>query len=626
MPDTRQPRHTVVSLLGKSRGAVSYITEIATILLAAVLAFLLRFDFRIPGLYLRTLLLAVAVWLPVKLCFFRLLGLDRRWHRYVSLDDIVRFAYCYLLGGFVSLLILRPLSQGHVPRSVYAIDLLLCVMLTAALRVGIRVASESKRVPGPAASRKRTLIYGAGDAGITLLRDLTHDPSAKYDVCGFIDDNPHKHGLVLHNLKVLGSGRDLESIARKHAIELVLIAIPSATGAQMEQILEYCTAAGVISKTVPALAEMIEGGGLARQIRDVAVEDLLGRTPVNLEHNRISAQLENRTILVTGAAGSIGSEICRQLARFRPAAIVGYDIAESPLFNLSLELSRDFPACSFYPEIGSIQNPARLHDVFDRHHPSVVYHAAAYKHVPLMEVHVFEAVENNVFGTLNVVEAARSNGVSEFVMISSDKAVRPASVMGATKRLAEMLVRSLQPAGARYVSVRFGNVLGSNGSVVPIFKDQIARGGPVTVTHPEMRRYFMTIPEACQLVLQASTMGKGSEIFVLNMGEPVRIVDLARNLIRLSGLRPDHDIQIKFTIPRAGEKLYEELNEEAEDLLPTHHEKVYIFEGASRPWHELEACLHEIRRCCARREADGVIRSLTDVVPEYSGAVFVKTA
>jgi FlaA1/EpsC-like NDP-sugar epimerase len=605
------------SLLGSTRPFVVFGIEIATILSSAVLAFWLRFDFRIPAFDIHILALASIVWVPVKLTSFKLLGLDRRWARYVSLADLVRLAFSNLIGSSVSFVILLVALQGKVPRSVYAIDFLLSVMLTTSLRVGLRVASESNQPRHLAPDRKRTILYGAGNAGASLLRDLQQDSALPYAVCGFVDDNPQKLGLILQGVKVLGSGDDLGAISKKYELDLVLIAIPAATGAQMKAILERCNAAGIPYKTVPSLAELIDARGLARQIRDVAVEDLLGRTPVNLEHDRISAKLRAQTILVTGAAGSIGSEICRQVARFRPAAIIGYEIAESPLFHLGLEIARDFPGTVFHPEIGCIRNPSRLKEVFERHRPSVVYHAAAYKHVPLMESHIFEAVENNVFGTMNVVEAARTFGVAEFVMISSDKAVRPASVMGATKRLAELLVRSFQPDGGAYVSVRFGNVLGSNGSVVPIFKEQIARGGPVTVTHPEMRRYFMTIPEACQLVLQASTMGKGAEIFVLNMGEPVKIADLARNLILLSGLRPEHDIRITFTGPRPGEKLFEELNEDAEGLLPTHHEKINVFAGEAMPWPEIERYLSRLRASCRERNCEEVISVVRQAVPEY---------
>ncbi len=366
------------------------------------------------------------------------------------------------------------------------------------------------------------------------------------------------------------------------------------------------------------MAEIIDGSGLTPQIRDVAVEDLLGRTPVRLDQDRISAKLHNRTVLVTGAAGSIGSELCRQIARFRPAAIVGYETAETPLFQLEQEMARSFPDVPFHPAIGSIQNTRRLAEVFTEHQPAIVYHAAAYKHVPMMEAHSFEAVENNVSGTLNVALAADRYGAEDFVMISSDKAVRPTNVMGATKRLAELVIRSLQNGKTKFVSVRFGNVLGSNGSVVPIFKQQIARGGPVTVTHPEMRRFFMTIPEACQLVLQSSTMGQGGEIFVLDMGEPVRIVDLARNLILLSGLRPDEDIKIEFTGTRPGEKLFEELNTHDEDTLPTYHEKIKIFAGVTLPWPTMERHLAHIQSACATRNLDELILTLKDLLPDYN--------
>jgi FlaA1/EpsC-like NDP-sugar epimerase len=363
---------------------------------------------------------------------------------------------------------------------------------------------------------------------------------------------------------------------------------------------------------------MIENRGLVGQIREVAVEDLLGRTPIRLEENQIRNTLQNKVVLVTGAAGSIGSELCRQIARFRPAGIVGFDIAESPLFEIDQEMRKAFPAIPFYPEIGNVQNRTRLVDVLRLYRPLVVYHAAAYKHVPLMEAHVFEAIENNVFGTYNVAEASAECGVEDLVMISSDKAVRPTNVMGATKRIAELILLTLQNGRTKYVAVRFGNVLGSNGSVIPTFKRQIAAGGPITVTHPEMRRFFMTIPEACQLVLQASAIGKGGQICVLDMGHPVKIVDLAKNLILLSGLKPNEDIKIEFTGKRPGEKLYEELSTLLEDTIPTGHEKVRIFVGNGLPESDMLTWLDSLRSICEARDTGRLVVALKEIVPDYN--------
>jgi FlaA1/EpsC-like NDP-sugar epimerase len=489
--------------------------------------------------------------------------------------------------------------------------------MTAAGRLTVRLAFEFSRLPNPGA-KKRTLIYGAGDAGVTLLREIHQNPTLSFQILGFIDDDPAKTGRFIHGIKVFGNGAAMPLIVASRAIETVLIALPSATGAQMTAVLRQCHDAGVSYKTVPGLAEVIEKNGLAAQIREVAVEDLLGRNPIQLEEDQIRGTIQGKVVLVTGAAGSIGSELCRQITRFHPASIVGFEIAESPLFEIDREMRQSFPQVPFYPEIGSIQNRTRLDEVLRQHSPSIIYHAAAYKHVPMMEAHVFEAIENNVFGTYNVAAAAAEHGVEDFVMISSDKAVRPTNIMGATKRIAELLLLALQNGATRYVAVRFGNVLGSNGSVIPIFKKQIAAGGPVTVTHPEMRRFFMTIPEACQLVLQASAIGEGGQICVLDMGELVKIVDLARNLILLSGLKPDEDIKIEFSGMRPGEKLYEELSTMLEDTVPTTHEKIRIFVGNGMPNDDMLTWLARLRKISETRDIGRLVLTLKEIVQDYS--------
>jgi FlaA1/EpsC-like NDP-sugar epimerase len=539
--------------------------------------------------------------------------------RYLSVADLFRIAIGNLAGSVVSFFLIRVIAPPGFPRSIYLLDLMICFLATSGLRLGLRLIMEVAANPqGSKAEEKSTLIYGAGDAGITLLREIRNNPKLAYRVLGFLDDRPDKKGMRLAGVPVLGGGDMAESLVAKLNVEVILIAIPSATGTEMTRILGLCNAAGAEFKTVPGLADVIDGRGLAGQIREVAVEDLLGRTAVRLEESQIRGALEGKVVLVTGAAGSIGSELCRQIARFHPAGIVGFEIAESPLFEIDREMRQAFPSIPFYPEIGSIQNRARLDDVLSRHKPLVVYHAAAYKHVPLMETHVFEAIENNVFGTYNVATAAAEHGVEDFVLISSDKAVRPTNLMGATKRIAELVLLALQNGCTKYVAVRFGNVLESSGSVIPIFKKQIAAGGPVTVTHPEMRRFFMTIPEACQLVLQASAIGEGGQIFVLEMGQPVKIVDLAKNLILLSGLRPDEQIKIEFTGIRPGEKLYEELNSLLEDTVPTEHEKIRIFTGNGMPERDIQGCLDTLHEICDVRDADRLVNALQEIVLDYT--------
>ncbi len=620
----RRAQEFMEKLAGIHRVAV-LLAQIGIIALAGVLAFVLRFDLTMPPAYLGHLAYAIPIWIVVKSAVFRVANLDRGWWRYVSVADLLRIAAGNLAGSGLSCLAILMLAPAGFPRSIYLIDLMICFLGTAGVRMIVRLTAEASENERGGDGYKETLIYGAGGGGVTLLREIQKNPKLLYRVRGFLDDRPDKTGVHILGVQVLGGGDRIATLAVKHKIEMILIAMPSATGAEMTRILTDCHAAGVECKTVPGLGEVIEERGLAGQIREVAVEDLLGRNPVRLEEHQIRGALEGKVVMVTGAAGSIGSELCRQIARFHPAGIVGFEIAESPLFEIDREMRRTFPETPFFPEIGSIQNRTRLDEVLRQYSPTVVYHAAAYKHVPLMETHVFEAIENNVFGTYNVAVAAAANGVEEFVMISSDKAVRPTNVMGATKRVAELLLLALQENHFRikYVAVRFGNVLGSNGSVIPIFKKQIAAGGPVTVTHPEMRRFFMTIPEACQLVLQAAAIGAGGQICVLDMGAPVKIVDLARNLILLSGLKPDEDIKIAFNGMRPGEKLYEEVSTLDEDTVRTAHEKIRIFVGSGLPEGEMMAWLACLREICESRDVGRLVVTLKEIVVDYSPGTYL---
>ena len=599
-------------------------SHIVMFAISGVGAFLLRFDLSLPSEYLEYLVYALPIWILVKITVFHTARLDRGLWRYLSVTDLFRIAFGNIIASAASLILILLIAPRGFPRSIYALDLMLCFLATSGNRLMLRMMLEVTSNPrGRRGEGKRVFIYGAGDAGITLLREIRNNPRLLYHVKGFLDDQIEKKGLRLAGVPVLGGGDEVRSLVTKHNIETILIAIPSASGTEMTRMLAICHSAGVECKTVPGLAEIIDERGLAGQIREVAVEDLLGRNPVRLDETLILGALEGRVVLVTGAAGSIGSELCRQLARFNPAGIVGFEIAESPLFEIDREMRQKFPTIPFYPEIGSIQNRARLDDVMVQYRPSAIYHAAAYKHVPLMEAHVFEAIENNVFGTYNLAMAAADHGVDDFLMISSDKAVRPTNVMGATKRVAELLLLALQNGHTKYVAVRFGNVLGSNGSVIPIFKKQIATGGPVTVTHPEMRRFFMTIPEACQLVLQASAIGKGGQICVLDMGQPVKIADLARNLILLSGLKPNEDIKIEFTGMRPGEKLYEELSTLLEDTVPTGHEKIRMFVGNGMPERDVQTWLDSLHEICEARDMGSLIVALKEIVIDYSPSTYL---
>jgi FlaA1/EpsC-like NDP-sugar epimerase len=596
-------------------------SQLVAFAISSVLAFLLRFDFRIPETQVTNLAYAVATGAMVRPIVFHIFGLAERGWRFVSIPDLRRLAYANITGSAVILLTINQLPAAGFPKSIYVLDCALCFLLTSGMRIAARITVETA-VGKAKAAGNRTFIYGAGAAGVMLAREIRLNPSMGHCVVGFVDDDPAKIGLMIHGIPVLNGGEALNKLAKTYNIHQVLIAIPSATGRQMAKILEYCAAARLKFRTVPGLSEIMQGQRLSPQLRDVAVEDLLGRIPVRLEETSVRERLQDKVVAVTGAAGSIGSELCRQIARSQPRCIIGFEAAETPLFHLERELRQSFSDVSFVPVIGDVRNSDRVLQVFSNYRPSVVYHAAAYKHVPMMEAHLFEAVENNVIGTWNVASAAHLCDVEHFVMISTDKAVRPTSIMGLTKRVSELLVSSLDNRNTKFVSVRFGNVLGSNGSVVPLFKQQIAAGGPVTVTHPDMRRYFMTIPEAAQLVLQVSAFGKGGEVFVLDMGEPIKIVDLARNLILLSGLRPDEDIRIEFTGVRSGEKLFEELHTTDEITVPTPHERIRIFAGTEPHIKDVRVWVEEIRRMCRGRDKQLLIR-FKELVPEYSPSLYV---
>jgi FlaA1/EpsC-like NDP-sugar epimerase len=599
-----------------------YLVDWTAIALSGCLAFELRFDFSMPTTYIYPMEVAIGVWVAAKSAVFILGKLDRGNWRYTSAYDAIQIMLANTAGSLLgAMVLLSLLGLREVPRSVYFLDWMLSCLLTLGVRLVVRVLVTSRgyknKVDG---AQVRTLIYGAGSAGLALLWELRQNDALKCNVVGLIDDDPSKGYLILQGKRVLGVGEDVASLARKYNVKRVLIAIPSATGPQMVRILKLVLEAGVDYKMVPGLGEIIEGNGLGKQLRDVAVEDLLGRKPVHLDQEGIRARIEGEVVMVTGAGGSIGSEICRQIARFSPKALVGFDEAETPLFEIERELGKTFPQLLFHAEIGSITHPETLRNVMHRHQPSCLFHAAAYKHVPMMEKHIFAAVENNIFGTWNVAQAAVNHGVKDFVMISTDKAVRPTSMMGASKRVAEMVIRShQQESGTKFVAVRFGNVLGSNGSVVPIFKEQIAAGGPVTVTHPEMCRYFMTIPEASQLVLQAFSIGHGGEVFVLDMGEPVKIVDLARNLILLSGLQPDRDIKIQFTGLRPGEKLFEELNLHNESLVPTAHEQIRSYICSTHiTAKQMREYMRELRLISNEQDVGHLLLLLKELIPAYN--------
>ncbi len=607
----REPAHNFIQY----RLTLIVLSQLVLISASYYLSFVLRldtdFDHATRQLFWHTLPLVIAV----KLVLFYYFGLLRGWWRYVGMSDLLDIGLAnFFSSSFLYCIILLFLRPKGFPRSVIPIDMALSILLVAGARFGVRAYTErAQKYDG----QKYTLIVGAGHAGAALERELKVNSSLDYFPIGFVDDDPSKRHVKVGGIKVLGTTDDLPQLISRHKIECVLIAIPSAPGRTIEKIVDKCRECKVSFKILPPLSELLNQRGFIRQMRTLRVDDLLSRNPVHLDSEEIRQRLEDKVLLITGAGGSIGSELARQVASFNPRRLVLFDRSENDLFRIAMELSGKYPLLNFVPVVGDILDVNVLREVFALHRPTSVFHAAAYKHVPMMEKNCFQAVVNNVFGTYNVALVARQFDAEDFVMISSDKAVNPTNVMGVSKRVAELIILALQHNRTRFISVRFGNVLGSNGSVLPIFAEQIANGGPVTVTHPEAKRYFMTTTEAVQLVLQASTMGKGGEIFVLNMGEPINIVDLARRMIVLSGLEPDRDVKIVFSGLRPGEKLFEELKLEGEGIQPTPHDKIWVFKGTEPPFEGVQAWLEDLSALVESRNVHGLISKLQEIVPEY---------
>lgn len=600
-----------------------FVVDFILIALAFFCAFLLRFDFRIPPEFQSHFWQGLSVTLVVMPVVFIVSGFYRNLWRYASLQDGIEIFKVVTASTVISAFVVMYIRHfTPYPRSIFLLDWILLFAMVASSRLVWRVYREAIVMPRLAMSGQRTLIVGAGDAGSLLLKEIRRQVGGSpYEVIGFVDDDSNKIGMRLHGIPVLGAISHLKGLVRKHNIEDVIIAIPSAGGKPVREIIKSCDRCKVRFKTLPGISDIIEGRINISQIKDVAIEDLLGRDSVKLDEESIHHYLTGKRVLITGAAGSIGSELCRQVARFAPAKILLLDSAETPLYQIEKEISGIYPELRIVPVLADIRRNDRLSAVFEMFMPEVVFHAAAYKHVPMMEYNPAEAISNNVIGTRNLVDCAHHFGVDNFVMISTDKAVNPTNIMGASKRVAEIYVQALsRKSRTKFTTVRFGNVLGSNGSVIPLFMEQIRKGGPITVTHKDVVRYFMTIPEATQLVLQTGSIGNGGEIFVLDMGEPVRIVDLAEELITLSGMTPYDDIDIVFTGLRPGEKLFEELLIAGEGVMPTSHAKIKVLESLQFDLEVLETKLDQICMDASTNNVAALMDVLKSIVPEFKPA------
>lgn len=578
---------------------------------ALTVAWLLRFDFTLPKW--RVLVAAAPLLVILRLAAFYRFHLMHGYWRYAGMSDVAAILKAVAVGSLAFLVAERlVVGATALPLTIYCLEALLTTGLLAGVRLLSRVMLTSIELQQRRNSAKRAIVVGAGDAAELLLREL---PRSGYQAVACLDDDSAKHGAHIHGVRVLGDISLLPEAAAREVVDEILIAIPSATGVQMRRIIQLCEKTHIRFRSIPALRDLVSGGVRVDQLRDVNLEDLLGREPVELDLETVRRSIEGRSVMVTGAAGSIGSELCRQIAAYRPARLVCVDQAETPLFYLQLE-AKDSAAHCIY-RIADITDSQRMRELITEHEVQAIFHAAAYKHVPLVEDNLKAALHNNVFGLEALVKVADQCGCEDFLLISSDKAVNPTSFMGATKRIGE-LIMAARPAGRmRSLSVRFGNVLGSQGSVVPVFQEQIRTKRQITVTHPGITRYFMTIPEAVSLVLQAFSIGKHGDVLVLDMGEPVRILDMARTLIRLSGVEGD-DVQIVFTGLRPGEKLFEELFYSAEEELATSVQKVRRTRSQLVGWPKLLQQLDALRETCASRADDDIRKNVKELVPQYS--------
>ncbi|MBU2538833.1 MAG: polysaccharide biosynthesis protein [Proteobacteria bacterium] len=606
--------------------------DILLLVAAHILAYVIRFDSVVPQVQWINISTALVFLLPVKLVLFHVFGLYRGMWRYTSLSDLLNILKACVVAGFVVLGGILLLNRfAGFSRAVFVLDALLTVLFIAGFRITLRLSCQNafclpffSADAGKRQRRKRLLIIGAGDAAEKVTREINDNKTLPYMVAGFLDDHAAKIGQQIHGIPVLGPIADLSEYVFKTKAKEVLIAIPSASRDQMQRIVELCRDCEIPFKTLPGLGELISDRVSIKTIRDVSYKDLLGRPPVRLEMEQIGVVLGGKTVLVTGAGGSIGSELCRQIVRFHPANLILMDASEQNLYQIEMELLHEYGFKNYVAVLGKVQDKGLLESLFPHYKPSVVFHAAAYKHVPMVERNPWEGVYNNIFASKRLMEVSARYGVERFILISTDKAVRPTNVMGATKRMTEILLKGFceqgkgSGNGTRFMAVRFGNVLGSSGSVIPLFRRQIEMGGPVTVTHPDMTRYFMSIEEASQLILQAATMGEGGEVFILEMGTPVRIGQMARDLIQLCGKEPDTEIEIKYTGLRPGEKMYEELITEGEGIVATGHEKIMVLRGNGASLDDLHESLENLKRFASNHDAEGIKAELGKVIPEYT--------